>query len=155
MTSLHTQYLVFNIASHYFAANVLQIDDVIRSKKTTTVPLSRKNITGLSNLRGHIVTEINVEKTLNIKRMNNCDGSYSVVTHIEQEFYSLTFDGIDDVINIPNNKIDPLPETVQKKWHFVSHGVFQDKNNLIVLLDFPLFIKMVSENKDSQVSVIA
>ena len=155
MTDTAFQYLVFNIASHYFAANVLQIDDVIRSKKTTEVPLSKINIRGLSNLRGHIVTEIDVAQTLNIKRDTVPEASYSVVTHINQEFYSLAFDGIGDVIEIPADQIDTLPETVQKKWHLVSNGVFQDESNLIVLLDFPLFIKMVSENKDHSLNNVA
>jgi purine-binding chemotaxis protein CheW len=155
MTKTLSQYLVFNIDTHYFAANVLQIDDVIRSKKTTNVPLSKKNITGLSNLRGHIVTEIDVAKTLNIQRSKKPEASYSVVTHIDHEFYSLAFDGIGDVIEIPAEGIDPLPETVQKKWHFVSHGVFQDRNYLIVLLDFPLFIKMITENKSDVMSIVA
>lgn len=141
------QYLVFNIGSHYFAANVLNIDDVIRSGKTTYVPLSKPNIRGLSNLRGHIVTEIDVAKTLNIIRHEKQKESYSVVTHIKNEFFSLTFDGIGDVIEIKSDKVDPLPETVNKKWHSVSKGVYQAEEHLIVILDFPLFIQVVSETE--------
>lgn len=146
-----SQYLIFNIGTHYFASNVLNIDDVIRSGKTTSVPLSKKNIRGLSNLRGHIVTEIDVAKTLNIVRDEKPKESYSVVTHINNEFYSLTFDGIGDVIEIKSDSIDPLPETVNKKWHNVSNGVFQSEDNLLVILDFLLFIEIVSEEKQEAV----
>jgi chemotaxis signal transduction protein len=68
--NIDSQYLVLNIGAHYFAADVSHIEDVIKSRKTTAVPLSKGNIKGVLNLRGHIVTEVNVAKTLNIKEKN-------------------------------------------------------------------------------------
>ena len=92
-TVIDTQYLVLNIGEHHFAANVANIEDVIKSRKTTPVPLSKPNITGLLNLRGHIVTEIDVAMTLDIQRPPPADGGLAVVIMLDDEFYSLTFDG--------------------------------------------------------------
>jgi len=143
------QYLILNIGEHYFAADVHHIEDVIRCRKTTPVPLSKKNITGVLNLRGHIVTEIDVAITLDIKSDNT--QKYIIVICVESEFYSLSFDGIGDVINIEENDILPVPETVEKKWHHVAKGIYRDPNNLFVLLDLSLFIDMAFKEETSKI----
>ncbi len=143
------QYLVLNIGPHYFAVNVQNIEDVIKSGKTTPVPLSKDNINGLLNLRGHIVTEINVAKTLNIDSQSKNEDCYTVVINIKNEFYSLSFGGIGDVIKISPDDIHHLPETVQKEWHYVSKGVHRLSEHILVILDLNLLIEMIAKKDNT------
>ena len=113
-----SEYLILNIGQHHFAANVSNIQDVIRSGNKTPVPLAKKSIGGLLNLRGHIVTEINVSETLGIKK--ETDTGFSIVINNNDELYSLPFDGIGDVIDVSASDIEPLPETIQRSWHQVA-----------------------------------
>lgn len=142
---LGNKYLVLNIGTHYFAANVHEIEDVIRTIRTTPVPLAKDNIKGLLNLRGHIVTEINVSKILGIENISKNPNAYTVVVIIKGEFYSLSFEGIGDVIEIKPTEIHPLPDTVEKKWHYVSKGVHRLPEHLLVLLDLNLLIDVITK----------
>jgi purine-binding chemotaxis protein CheW len=144
------QYLVLNIGEHYFAANVSNIEDVIKRRKTTPVPLSKPNITGLLNLRGHIVTEIDVAMSLGIDRKLGPEDGMAVVITVDDEFYSLAFEGVGDVLTIEASEIDPLPETVQKSWHQVTRGVKQLDDKFLVLLDLVLLIDVLrNENEEA------
>ena len=99
--NISSQYLILNIGAHSFAVPVMNIQDVIKSINKTPVPLSKANINGLLNLRGHIVTEIDVAKTLGIEgRKHDSKNDFAVVVDIKDEFYSFAFDGIGDVIEI-------------------------------------------------------
>lgn len=134
-----SQYLVLYIGKHCFATNVYNIEDVIKQNRKTPVPLSADNIGGVLNLRGYIVTEINVAKTLSIPSEKHNNG-FSVVINRKDELYSLAFDRIGDVIEIDSSDIAPLPETVQKNWHQLSKGVYGLEEQLLVILDLELFI---------------
>ncbi len=142
---ISNQYLVLNIGPHYFAVNVQNIEDVMKGGKTTPVPLSKNNINGLLNLRGHIVTEINVAKTLNINSPSENTVFFNVVINVKNEFYSLSFEGIGDVINILPDDIQNLPETVQKEWRYITKGVHRLPEHILVILDLNLLIETITK----------
>ena len=138
--------LIVNIGDHYFGALIDNIEDVIPRSPTTPVPLAPANIVGLLNLRGHIVTEIDVARTLDIEAEVSMDKAqgYSIVVNKDAEMYSLVFDGVGDVVDIPAQKIEKLPDTIHKSWCRVSRGVYRYGEKLIVLLDFDLLIDHLS-----------
>lgn len=121
------------------------MQDVIKLSKKTPVPLSQKNISGLLNLRGHIVTEINVSQTLGLKE--KVKSGFAVVINRDDELYSLAFEGIGDVIEISFSEIEPLPETVQKNWHQLAKGVYRMGDKLIVILDLELFVDLLIDKE--------
>ena len=139
-----TLYLIVSIGKHFFATRVDNVEDVIRQGKITKVRLANENIEGLLNLRGHIVTQISVAKTLGIERSNPEKG-FAIVIMLKGEFYSLTFDKIGDVIEIADNDIAPIPETVKKSWHQLSKGVYRLHDKLLVLLDLEAFIQYIGQ----------
>lgn len=134
--------LVANIGDHYFGLTIDNIQDVIKCSPTTHVPLAPDNIVGLLNLRGHIVTEIDIAKTLAVesevrKRTEEC---FSVVINKNNEMYSLVFEGVGDVVDISESEIEALPFTINKKWFSLSKGVYRMDDVLLVILDFDLLI---------------
>jgi purine-binding chemotaxis protein CheW len=135
-----SQYLILNIGPHHFAVNVGNITDVIKQSRKTPVPLASKNIAGVLNLRGHIVTEIDVATTLDIPHPKKENG-FAVVINKEEELYSFVFDQIGDVMEIGFSQIAPLPETVQKDWHHLSKGVYKLADKLVVILDLAAFVE--------------
>lgn len=68
------------------------------------------------------------------------EDGYSIVINKGNEMYSLVFEDVGDVIDIPLSNIEKLPDTIQKKWISVSKGVYRMGEKLIVLLDFNLLI---------------
>lgn len=151
-----SQFLILNIGQHHFAADVRHIQDVIKRRQTTRVPLAKRHIVGLLNLRGHIVTEISVARTLGIKETVMAAGEgFTVVINRNEELYSLLFDGIGDVIEISPSEIEPLPETVERRWHQISKGVYRQEEKLLVILDFALLMGLMSDEEHSPAQAIA
>lgn len=140
--------LVVNIGGHYFGAPIGNIQDVIQRNPYTPVPLASKNIIGVMNLRGHIVTEIDVAYTLGLdKEINISDKEgYSIVVTRDQEMYSFVFQEVGDVIDVPVSAIEKLPDTVDKSWTDVTAGVYRYGEKLIVLLDFDHIINHIVAN---------
>lgn len=134
--------LILNIGNHYFGAPIESIQDVIQRNPTTPVPLTPPNIIGLLNLRGHIVTEIDVAYTLGIHNRDWLAGNngYSIVINRGGEMYSLVFEGIGDVVDVMDSSIERLPDTINRKWFSISRGVCRMGDKLVVLLDFNLMI---------------
>jgi purine-binding chemotaxis protein CheW len=130
--------LIVNIGEHYFAAPIDNIQDVILRSPTTKVPLASKHIIGLLNLRGHVVTEINVAYTLGIEDDSELDDTngYSIVINHGNEMFSMVFEGVGDVIDINTDDIEQLPDTSNKDWLSMTRGIFRTQERLIVILDF-------------------
>ncbi len=138
--------LIVNIGDHYFGAPISEIHDVIQRQPTTAVPLAQPNIIGLLNLRGHIVTEIDMAKTLEIDVSDHGDktGEYSVVINSNNELYSLVFDGIGDVVDIQDTSIERLPETINRRWFSMARGVYRMPDKLLVVLDLSALINHIT-----------
>ena len=130
--------LIVHIGDYYFGAPIHAIQDVIQRSPTTPVPMAPGNIIGLLNLRGHIVTEIDVARTLGLdaEALRQSDKGYSVVINRNDEMYSLVFEGIGDVIDVTSDAIERIPDTVSRAWLDLTQGVFRMKEKLVVVLDF-------------------
>ena len=143
--------LIVNIGGHYFGAIIDKIQDIIQRNPVTPVPLAPDNIIGLMNLRGHVVTEIDVAKTLGIDHEINLEDQkgYSIVINRNGEMYSLVFEGVGDVIDIPFDKVEKLPDTINKDWFEISKGVYRMGKHLVILLDFDLLINHLTPSDES------
>ncbi len=145
ITEKSIKILTASIGNHTFGISINDIQDVIKCSPTTHVPLAPDNIVGLLNLRGHIVTEINIAKTLEIelemkKPIEEC---YSIVINKNNEMYSLVFEEIGDVIDIDESKMETLPFTINKKWLTLSKGVYRLEHTLLIILDFDMLIDTI------------
>ena len=141
--------LIVNIGDHYFGAVIDEIEDVINRLPTTPVLMASQNIIGVLNLRGHIVTEIDVAHTLGLSHETKIapNKGYSVVINKNNEMYSLVFEGLDEVIEVPTEKLERLPAHVNKDWHGISKGVYRLNEKLLVVLDMYALIDSITPKK--------
>lgn len=145
--------LIVNIGPYYFGAPIDRIQDVIQRNPTTPVPLAPENIIGLLNLRGHIVTEIDVARTLGIqaRSLHDSNHGYSIVINFDGEMYSLVFEGIGDVIDIPTDQIEKIPDTVERSWLELTNGVIRMGAQLVILLDFDRLIRHLTPEPENMI----
>jgi len=129
-----TEYLTVMIADQKFGIPVLQIQDVLREQKVTRIPLASPEVAGSLNLRGRIVTAIDVRKRLNVPVAPG-SRSMSVVVEHNQELYSLIIDKVGDVLSLENGRIEKNPGTLSAQWKDISSGVCQLEKELLVIMD--------------------
>jgi len=123
------------IEGHLFGIPVLTVQDVLGVQKITRIPLAPREIAGSLNLRGRIVTAIDVRLRLDLKPRPPEDKAMSVVVDQGGELYSLMVDSVGEVLSLPSAKFERNPPTLDSKWREFSLGIYRLEENLLVVLD--------------------
>ena len=100
------EFLTVIIAGQRFGIPILQVQDVLGEQAITNIPLAPPEVAGSLNLRGRIVTAIDVRKRLDIKQddeNNEPQKTMGVVVEHENELYNLIIDRVGDVLNLTND----------------------------------------------------
>ena len=135
--------LTIVIAGQRFGIPILQVQDVLGETTVTRIPLAPPEVAGSLNLRGRIVTAIDVRKRLGLEKHKDARASMSVVVEHENELYSLIIDEIGDVMRLKNIDFKPTPGTLDPIWRDVSSGIYRLDEELLVVLDVPKFLSTV------------
>jgi len=127
-------FVTMSVAGQKFGIPVLKVRDVLRSPKITNVPLAPPEVVGSLNLRGRIVTAIDVRKRMGLPKFEESEKSMSIVVEQEGELYSLIVDKIGDVMRLPSVDFEQNPSTLDPIWRGVSDGIYRLENDLLIVL---------------------
>jgi len=130
-------FLTIIIDGQLFGIPILQVQDVLGDIKVTRIPLAPPQIVGSLNLRGRIVTAIDVRKCLGLLPLENVTRRMSVVVMLDDELYSLIIDNVGDVLTLNDKEFEQNPATLDLAWKSVSHGVYRLDGKILVILDVP------------------
>ncbi len=129
------QFVTVTIGSQLFGIPVLSVRDVLVARKITPIPLAPPEVAGALNLRGRIVTVINMRRSLDLPQRGGDDpGMYVVVEH-RDELYSLMVDNVGEVMTLQTGVLERSPGTLDPRWREVSGGVYRLEGELLVVLD--------------------
>lgn len=138
--------LTVYIADQIFGIPVLQVQDVLGEQRVTKVPLAQPAIAGSLNLRGRIVTAIDVRTCLGLPPREQQDGQVmSVVVEHQNELFSLNIDRVGDVLSLSANDFEPSPSTLDPLWRSVSQGIYRLSGTLLVVLDVPKLLEVLTD----------
>lgn len=129
------EYITVVIAGQLFGLPILEVQDVFMPEKITSVPLSAKEIEGVLNLRGRIVTAISMRKRLGLPIIENNDDIMAVGIEYNSESYGLIIDDVGEVLKLDKTNFEANPTNLDPKWAQVSAGVFRLEKELLVVLD--------------------
>lgn len=138
-------YLTVNIAGQRFGVPVLQVQDVLREQKVTKIPMAPPEVAGSLNLRGRIVTAIDVRKRLGLENREKNAPNMSVVVEHNNEFFSLIIDSVGDVLSLSDDLFEKNPSTLDPTWRDVSTGIYQLKDELLVVMDVSKLLENVGK----------
>ncbi len=114
---------------------VQAVRDVLGPQTITRVPLASPEIAGNLNLRGRIVTTIDLRKRLNLAISGDTGPAMSVVTEHGPELYALLVDRVLEVVSVAERRLAPLPPTLAAGWSRFGTGVYQLPEGLLIMLD--------------------
>ena len=129
------EFVTFTIAGQLFGIPVLQIQDVLSSYQITPIPLAPPEITGSLNLRGRVVTAIDVRLRLGLSARPKEAESMSIVAENEGELYSLMVDSVGEVLALSQSEYERNPPTLDAKFRTFSDGIYRLDKQLLVVLD--------------------
>lgn len=117
-----------------FGIPALDVQDVLRPLQLTSVPLAPPHIKGVSNLRGRIVTAIDLRRRIQHNDNTERD-SMNIVIERGSELFSILVDRVGDVLNIDTDDIEAPPVTLSNGWRDVAKGVHQLQDTIMIILD--------------------
>lgn len=129
------QLCTFYVGDLYFGVDVRVVQEIIRYQEMTPVPLSSKCVKGLINLRGQIVTAVDMRVRLGLPPRPEEDLPINVVLRTGDEVTSLLVDEIGDVLDLDPERFEPPPETIDDMTRALARGVFKLDGRLLLLLD--------------------
>jgi purine-binding chemotaxis protein CheW len=129
------QFCTFFLDGHFFGTPVPQVQEVIQYQVMTRVPLAPNVVSGMINLRGQIVSAIDLRRRLGLHDRPEGQLPMNVVVRTNEGAVSLLVDEIGDVIEVEEESLENPPETVQGFAREVLRGVYKLSGRLLLALD--------------------
>jgi len=129
------QFCTFFLDGHFFGVPVQQVQEVIRYQEMTRVPLVPQVVRGLINLRGQIVTAIDLRRRLGMSERPADQLPMNVVVRTDDGALSLLVDEIVDVIEVEEQTFEQPPETLKGMEREMIRGVHKLPGSLLLVLD--------------------
>ncbi len=130
-----SQFATFEVDGQLLGIDVLDVQDVLDHHEIAPVPLAKKEVAGLLNLRGRIVTAIDMREKLGIGPIEGDRERMSIVVEKGQELYSLIVDKIEDVMTLPIKKFEQNPPNLEPMWADLSSGVYRLEDRIMLVID--------------------
>lgn len=139
-------FVTLTIADQLCGIPVAAVRDILREQPITWIPLAPPEVAGSLNLRGRIVTAIDLRKRLALPPAPPGSHPMSVVTEHGGEFYALLVDRVCDVLNPDPNCFEANPLTLPQIWAQYCSGVYRLDSKLLLLLNLKRLLAFTPTN---------
>ncbi len=129
------QYSTFYVAGLLFGIDVLKVQEVLRYLEMTPVPLAPDVIEGLINLRGQIVTAVDMRRRLGVPKRQDQEPPMNLVVRSEDGPVSLLVDEIGDVLEVRAGSYEPAPDNLPAEQRELIEGVHKLDGRLMLILN--------------------
>jgi purine-binding chemotaxis protein CheW len=129
------RFATFLVDGLLFGVDVVNVQEVLRPQAMTRVPLAPEGIRGLINLRGQIVTGLDMRVRLRLARREPEAAPINVVVRADGEPVSLLVDEIGEVIQVPAAVFERRPSNLDPSIRDLIEGVYKLKDRLLLILD--------------------
>ncbi|MDJ0685283.1 MAG: chemotaxis protein CheW [Alphaproteobacteria bacterium] len=133
-TTDEEQLVTMMVDGQLFGIPILKVQDIVEPDQITPVPLAPAAIAGVLNLRGRIVTVIDLRELLGA-RVSDDEKQMSVTVEHKGDLYTLLVDSIGDVRSLRKRDFDKPPATLEENMRRLSSGIFGLEDTLLVVLD--------------------
>ena len=130
-----TEYVTAMIGGQLFGLPIARVQDVFMPERMTRVPLSSPDIAGILNLRGRIVTVIDMRCRLGVPQQKSEQPPMAIGIECRGESYGLLIDDIREVMTLPDSMRETNPVNLDPLLAHVSSGVIRLDSQLLVVLD--------------------
>ena len=130
-----TEYVTVWIGEQLFGLPINEVEDVFMPEQVTKVPLAPIQVAGVLNLRGRIVTAIDMRVRLSLPPLEDDSERMAVGIEHKEESYGLLIDKVGEVMLLDETTKESNPSNLDAAWRDVSGGVFQLDGSLLVVLD--------------------
>ncbi|MCD4676830.1 MAG: chemotaxis protein CheW [Desulfobacula sp.] len=140
-SSQDLEFSTFYVGGALCGINILNIQEINKHFDITQVPQASDYIEGILNLRGRIVTIIDLGKKLGLEPVNKDKDNRNIIVNSDDEHIGLLVDGISDVVLAKAENIEPAPSNIGGVKGKFFQGVLKTEKKLIGILDIDEVLK--------------
>jgi len=130
-----TQFCTLFLDGACYGIEVTRVQEIIRYQRLTRVPLAPNVVAGLMNLRGQIVTAIDLRRRLSLPPRDADKLPTNVVVRSDVGTISLLVDSVGDVLQVSSETFEPPPETLRRPARDLVRGAYKLKDRLLLVLN--------------------
>jgi purine-binding chemotaxis protein CheW len=132
---MNQQYCTLTVGDLSLGIDVEKVQEVLRGSDITTVPLAHPAVRGLINLRGQIVTAIDLRRRLGLPGADSNGGSMTMVLGTRDEPLALVVDTVGDVVDVEEETFEPPPDTLRGEARRMIAGAHKLETRLLLVLN--------------------
>lgn len=134
-TEAPVAYVTLTLAGQLCGVPVMAVRDVLAGQSVARIPLAPPEVAGNLNLRGRIVTAIDLRARLRLPPRQDGERAMSLVAECGTELYALQVDQVSEVVTLRPGGVEPNPPTLPPLWAEHCRGIYRMQEQLMVLLD--------------------
>ena len=142
------QFCTFYLNNLFFGVEVHKVQEVIRYQEMTRVPLASNVVQGLINLRGQIVTAIDLRRRLALSPRPEGQLPMNVVVRTDDGPMSLLVDEIGDVVEVDETSFERPPETLQGVARELIRGAYKLRDRLLLTMHTAKAVQFSADRKE-------
>ncbi|MDY0095900.1 MAG: chemotaxis protein CheW [Candidatus Vecturithrix sp.] len=136
------QLATFFLGEELFGVDTLRVQEILTYQEITSVPLAPDYVRGLINLRGQIVTVIDLRCRLGFEKLEQERSSMNLIVNSDEGLMSLLVDNIGNVLDIPANRLLPPPGTIRGVAVHYIQEVCQLEDDLLIVLNLQNILQL-------------
>ena len=144
-------FVTLTVGQQLCGVPVLAVRDILSEQTITRIPLAPPEIAGSLNLRGRIVTAIDMRCRLRLPPAPPGTPRMSVVAEQGGELYALLVDGVSEVMSLPASAFERNPPTLPAAWVAYSAGIYRLPGRLLVVLDVGRVLALSHDGENANV----
>ena len=129
------QFCTFYVNHQCYGIDVMHVQEIVRNQPVTRVPLADRVVRGLMNLRGQIVTAIDMRRRLDLPERGEEGNPVNVVLQSTDGAVALLVDEIGDVLEVDEQNFEPPPESLRGSARDLIEGAFKLPGQLLVVIN--------------------
>ena len=133
--SAEVEFVTAWIAGQLFGIPITRVHDVFEVERITHVPLAPAEISGVLNLRGRVVTALDMRTRLGLPPRSDVKKQMAIGIDHDGEAYGLLVDSMGEVLKLEASALDVVPINLHQNWTAISAGIYRLEDRLMVVLD--------------------
>lgn len=144
-TPLHTlqQLVTFSVGGQVFGIDVDKVQDILVPERIAPIPLAPPHVQGAINVRGKIVTVIDVRSRLGLPALAVGHPGTALTVEHNYGLYTLIVDKVGDVVALPETTAEDTVAMPDKAWRDIAMGLIKMQDAVIVVMDVDRFLRLI------------
>lgn len=129
------EFVTFRLAEQWLGIPVMLVQEVLVAMRIAHVPMAPDAIAGFLNLRGQIVTAVDLRSTLRLPPRAAAAEIMNVVVLQDGELFAFMVDEVGDVVSVPTDTVEPTPATLDARWRAACTGIVRRDRGLLLVMN--------------------